>query len=90
MIDYATAISATKSVIKYAYENGYHEHGYDLVHAIESEVMDLRRHRDELALAIEIAGMDISPCGKCCLPVVCIPDGLPMCQRCAEEEGRGN
>ena len=35
--------------------------------------------------AIERGGWDISPCGDCGRPVVCIPDGLPMCEACAKE-----
>lgn len=36
--------------------------------------------------AVESGGFDLSPCGACGRPVVCIPDGLPMCDRCAREE----
>lgn len=39
--------------------------------------------RTELAEAIARSGMDISPCMNCGLRVVCIPDGLPMCEACA-------
>jgi hypothetical protein len=35
------------------------------------------------ARAIQDGGFDLSPCGNCGTPVVCIPDGLPMCRRCA-------
>lgn len=38
--------------------------------------------------AIEAGGYDLSLC-QCGKPVVCIPDGLPMCQECAEKEGAG-
>ena len=30
---------------------------------------------------------DISTCRFCSLPVVCIPDGLAICAKCAEKEG---
>lgn len=36
-----------------------------------------------LRSAIEDGGFDLSPCGNCGTPVVCIPDGLPMCKDCA-------
>lgn len=37
----------------------------------------------ELHAAIERGGLDISCCMDCGAPVVCIPDGLPMCDGCA-------
>jgi hypothetical protein len=36
-----------------------------------------------LRKAIADGGFDLSPCGNCGTPVVCIPDGLPMCETCA-------
>lgn len=36
--------------------------------------------------AIKAGGWDISPCGMCGTPVVCLPDGLPMCEACAVKE----
>lgn len=41
------------------------------------------------AEAIDRGGWDMSPCMGCSLPVVCIPDGLPMCESCAEEAPDG-
>jgi len=40
----------------------------------------------EMIDAIERGGWDISPCGVCNLDVVCLPDGLPMCESCAKKE----
>jgi hypothetical protein len=37
----------------------------------------------ELHAAITRGGLDISCCMNCGAPVVCIPDGLPMCEACA-------
>lgn len=37
--------------------------------------------------AIDRGGWDISPCGGCGDPVVCLPDGLPMCESCAGKAG---
>lgn len=36
-----------------------------------------------LSDAIDAGGWDMSPCGGCGTAVVCLPDGLPMCERCA-------
>lgn len=44
------------------------------------------RERDALRAAIDRSGFDLSPCGVCGEPVVCIPDGLPMCEPCARKE----
>lgn len=41
-----------------------------------------------LELAIDNAGMDVSPCRECGDPVVCVPDGLgTYCEKCAEKLG---
>ena len=37
--------------------------------------------------AFDRSGYDISPCTVCGDPVVCIPDGMPMCEPCAEKAG---
>lgn len=39
-----------------------------------------------LADAVRRSGFDIAPCGDCGLPVVCVPDGLPICEQCASRE----
>lgn len=36
--------------------------------------------------AIFAGGFDLSPCMSCWSTVVCIPDGMPMCMKCAESE----
>jgi hypothetical protein len=36
-----------------------------------------------LSDAIDAGGWDMSPCGNCGTPVVCLPDGLPQCESCA-------
>ena len=36
---------------------------------------------------IERGGLDISPCIDCGEMVVCIPDGMPMCEACAAKGG---
>jgi len=41
---------------------------------------------DLLHDAIDRGGYDMSPCGSCSNPVVCIPDGLPLCEACAERD----
>jgi len=35
--------------------------------------------------AFERSFYDISPCSSCGKPVVCLPDGLPICEKCAKE-----
>jgi hypothetical protein len=42
----------------------------------------------ELLAAIDAGELDISQCMICHRPVVCIPDGLPMCRFCAAKEGK--
>lgn len=38
--------------------------------------------------AIARSGFDISVCHHCGVPVVCLPDGLAMCEACAMEENQ--
>lgn len=38
----------------------------------------------ELLDAIDRSGLDVSLCMECGAPVVCIPDGMPMCEPCAK------
>jgi hypothetical protein len=38
--------------------------------------------------ALRRSGLDISPCMACGLPVVCLPDGLTMCEDCARKENQ--
>jgi hypothetical protein len=40
-----------------------------------------------LVAAIERSGFDICPCMDCGALVVCIPDGMPMCEPCAVKAG---
>lgn len=40
--------------------------------------------------AVIAGGYDISPCMVCGTSVVCIPDGLPMCETCAMKEAKDN
>ena len=41
----------------------------------------------ELWAAIERSGYDVSPCLICQELVVCVPDGIAMCEACAEKAG---
>ncbi len=41
---------------------------------------------DRLRACIERSGLDVSPCMICGEPVVCVPDGVPMCEECAAKE----
>ena len=40
-----------------------------------------------LVAAIDRGGYDVSPCLICQELVVCIPDGIAMCEKCAEKAG---
>ena len=35
--------------------------------------------------AMERSGLDISPCMVCGEPLMCLPDGMPMCNSCGRE-----
>jgi len=37
--------------------------------------------------AVARSVFDTAPCRVCGLPVVCLPDGLPLCEPCAERDG---
>ena len=50
---------------------------------VDQEVM----HQTRLTELLDRSCMDISPCRKCGVPVVCIPDGLALCKDCAEKAG---
>lgn len=50
---------------------------------ITKELKKLREYK----AAIDRGGWDISPCRLCNELVVCIPDGLPMCESCGTSEG---
>ena len=39
---------------------------------------------DRLRTALERSPYDISPCGECGNPVVCLPEGLALCEHCAD------
>jgi len=43
--------------------------------------------RKRLTELLDRSGLDISPCRKCGVPVICIPDGLALCKDCAEKAG---
>ena len=40
---------------------------------------------DEVKRCIDRSGWDVSPCMDCGEAVICLPDGLPCCERCAEQ-----
>ena len=45
------------------------------------------RYQTRLTDLLDRSGLDISPCHKCGVPVISIPDGLALCKRCAEKAG---
>ena len=50
------------------------------------KITELTLQLDRLRAAIERSGLDITCCRICGEMVVSIPDGLPMCEACAERE----
>jgi hypothetical protein len=44
-------------------------------------------YQDRLDALLDRSGMDISPCHKCGIAVISIPDGLTLCKPCAEKAG---
>jgi len=49
-----------------------------IIELLNSDANELAIYKD----AYDRSGLDISPCGECGHPVVCIPDGLPICEPC--------
>ena len=44
-------------------------------------------YEGDIEAALAQSPYDISPCGGCGLPVVCLPEGLaPLCVKCAKEQ----
>lgn len=39
---------------------------------------------DALQAAIDRSGLDVAPCAVCGRAVVCLPDGAPLCEPCAQ------
>jgi hypothetical protein len=52
---------------------------------LADEIERLRAEVCDLSEAIDAGGFDLSLCSACGRPVVCIPDGLPMCRECAKD-----
>jgi len=50
--------------------------------SLDSELAGLRAFKE----AYERSGLDVSPCMSCGESVVCVPDGMPMCETCADKE----
>lgn len=55
--------------------------------ASELKATNYERQVLELRKAIDRSGFNLYPCMSCGEPVVCIPDGIPMCEKCASNEG---
>jgi hypothetical protein len=47
----------------------------------------LKDYMHQLTELLARSGMDLCPCRLCGHPVICIPDGLPLCKDCAERVG---
>lgn len=61
--------------------------GERLAAVAEMEANELDVSVEELKAAIERGGFGVSPCMSCGEAVVCIHDGMPMCESCATNEG---
>lgn len=53
---------------------------------IDAMLDNVKMKADLLSNAIDAGGWDLSPCGGCGTAVVCLPDGLPLCEACALKE----
>jgi hypothetical protein len=55
---------------------------------LRSNIIDQEvKHQTRLTELLDRSGMDISPCRKCGIAVISIPDGLALCKPCAEKAG---
>lgn len=73
-------------------ENGQH---FDCVRALNVGIgwviekfgidPDKTKVKGWLKDALERSGYDFSLCSKCGLPVICLPDGMPICEPCAKK-----
>ena len=55
-----------------------------------ADIVQVANYVSILVEAIENGGWDFSVCGTCPAPVVCLPDGLPTCERCAMTQMHGD
>lgn len=69
------ALDNVRAVVKHG--PPYELPGVDLWRAAKIAVL--------LLDAFERSPYDLSPCMNCGEPVICLPDGLPCCEKCAEE-----
>lgn len=53
--------------------------------AVNAMLDSVQARYEALSRAIDAGGWDMSPCGGCGQAVVCLPDGLPMCDACVEK-----
>lgn len=51
----------------------------------QADMPELQSRLDSVLADVKAADLDLSRC-ECGKVVVCIPDGLPMCEKCAEKE----
>jgi ribosomal protein L37AE/L43A len=71
-------------------ENGKYETGHTCdIHNYSKVFREMDAKLEQLQAinrAYERSGLDISPCMFCGEPVICLPDGMPMCAPCAKKE----
>ena len=56
-------------------------------HIKKTDVGSTESLQDRLDALLDRSGMDISPCRRCGIAVISIPDGLALCKDCAEKAG---
>jgi hypothetical protein len=81
-------INGHANVARKAEGDGHHSIArYHLEHERLFRELQRRRAEDvDWKAMLARSGMDLSPCLKCGEVVICLPDGMPMCSKCADQE----
>ena len=56
----------------------------DIIDELRDEKANMQSGFDGI---VKRSGLDMSPCKSCGEMIICIPDGMPMCQMCAAKGG---
>lgn len=86
-------IGESAGAVELAFQRGYHG-GYEdggresakRIEKLKNQTIELNQKNDALLAAISRGGSDISPCRVCGEPVVCLPEGLCLCDACSAKE----
>ena len=52
---------------------------------LKSRIEELKAKVEEWDRLFADSGMDISPCMECGKDTLCLPDGMPICEKCAQK-----